>query len=555
MSSSHESLGGYESQYRAVDDKEKRTEIVSIDVGSTSDVSETTILNDNPFVDPKIAEHYRQVYEESQYECRHEFDPLFEWTPQEEKKLVRKLDFRVALTSCILFVALQVDRGNINQAVSDNMLADLGLTTDDYNLGNTLFLVAFLAAEVPMALLSKRVGPDRFIPLQIICFSIVSFSQFWLVDKAGFLITRVLIGFIEGSLIADLVVWLSYFYKSKELPIRLSWFWTTLSLVQIFTALLAFAILRLRGHGDKAGWRWLFLIEGLFTLVIGIAAFYLMVPSAVQTKNWMHPKGWFDDREIKIVVNRVLRDDPSKGDMNNRQAVNWEGLRKSLVDYDMWPIYIIGLVTYTSSLTTTPYLTLVLKQVNFSKFNVNLLTIPSNVLHIIVLLIITWVSERINERSLFALIVPLWNLPILAALTWWSGTNVSVWGTWILYTLLLGQPYIHAICVGWCSRNSNSIRSRSLSAAVYNIFVQLGNVYANNIYRADDAPIYRRGNRTLFILTLMLIPIYISIKFYYVWRNKSKEAIWSKMSSSERAQYLKDNRGIGNKSLDFRFSH
>lgn len=56
-----------------------------------------------------------------------------------------------------------------------------------------------------------------------------------------------------------------------------------------------------------------FLIEGLITLMVGIASFFLMPASAVQTKTWFRPNGWFNDREVAIVVNRVLRDDPSKG--------------------------------------------------------------------------------------------------------------------------------------------------------------------------------------------------------------------------------------------------
>lgn len=61
--------------------------------------------------------------------------------------------------------------------------------------------------------------------------------------------------------------------------------------------------------------RWLFLLEGLATLLIGIASFFLMPASAVETKTWFRPNGWFTDRELNIVVNHVLRDDPSKGVM------------------------------------------------------------------------------------------------------------------------------------------------------------------------------------------------------------------------------------------------
>lgn len=84
--------------------------------------------------------------------------------------------------------------------------------------------------------------------------------------------------------------------------------------------------------------RWLFLIEGLITLSVGVASFFMMPASAVQTKQWFRPKGWFSDRETVIVVNRVLRDDPSKGDMHNRQAVTPKRLWNALKDYDMWPV-------------------------------------------------------------------------------------------------------------------------------------------------------------------------------------------------------------------------
>jgi hypothetical protein len=70
--------------------------------------SEHSFDEKNPFSDPKVAEYYKGVYESSQYECRDAFDPYLEWTPAEEKKIVRKLDARVCAFACFAFFALQV---------------------------------------------------------------------------------------------------------------------------------------------------------------------------------------------------------------------------------------------------------------------------------------------------------------------------------------------------------------------------------------------------------------------------------------------------------------
>ncbi|KAL3427445.1 major facilitator superfamily transporter [Phlyctema vagabunda] len=455
-----------------------------------------------------------------------------------------------------MFFGLQVDRGNLSQAVSDNMLDDLNLTTNDYNFGNVVFLFSFLLAELPSQLVSKKIGPDRWIPMQICLWSIVAISQCAITNRAGFLATRSMLGLLEGGFIPDIVLWLSYFYTSRELPTRLSFFWTTLSGTTIITSILAFALLHMRGVSGWAGWRWLFLIEGLITLTVGILSWFLMPASAVQTKAWYRPKGWFTEREITIVVNRVLRDDPSKGDMHNRQAITPRRLWEAAKDYDLWPLYAIGLVAYIPQSPPNSYLTLTLKSLGFSTFKTNLLTIPASAFHIITLLVITQISERTNERTLVSMIQPLWTLPCVIALRFWPGVGIShPWKTYALTTVLLSYPYCHAILVGWTSKNSNNVGARSVSAAFYNMAVQLGNICANFIYRTDDKPLYHRGNTILIVINLLSILVFLLTKVYYITKNKQRERVWNAMSADEQREYKTTCRLTGSRRLDFRFAH
>ncbi|RAL12906.1 uncharacterized protein BO97DRAFT_450916 [Aspergillus homomorphus CBS 101889] len=363
----------------------------------------------NPFANPDVAERYALIYEKAQYECRHVFDPTLTWTP-EEKALVRKLDWR-----CVMFFGLQVDRGNLVQALSDNLLTDLGLTTNDYNTGNTIFLVSFLLAELPSQLVCQKMGPDRWIPMQMTLWSIVAVAQ------AGL---------------------------------------TALSLITIITSILAFGMLHMRGIQGMAGWR--------------------------------------------------------NGDMHNRQPITHRRLWNSLHDYDVWLIYILGLIVYIPQSPVSAYITLTLKRVGFS--------------------------------------TNIWTLPCVITLRFWPGTMTNAWGTFGVVTTLLRYPYCHAILVGWISKDSNNVGMRTISAALYNMFVQVGGIIGNNIYRADDKPKYRRGNSVLLGIDVLAIILFLLTKVYYVLRNKHRDKVWNAMTKEQRQHYINTTTETGSKRLDFRFA-
>ncbi|OAA55887.1 Major facilitator superfamily domain, general substrate transporter [Niveomyces insectorum RCEF 264] len=522
------------------------------------------------------------------YEGRHRYDPSAQWTEAEEKRLVRRLDWRITGWCCLMFFAMQLDRGNVSQALADNMLDDLDLTTNQYNTGMTIYYASFLAAELPSQMLSKRLGPDVYIPVQMVAWSAVACAQAALPggvhSQRFFYATRGLLGMLEGGFIPDVVLYLSYFYKGIELPARLAAFWAAYVLTSIVSAFFAYGILHLRGHDSWAGWRWLFVIEGALTAFIGVLSWFYLPASPVQTGStkhrgrdggrrrlgWLGAAGrclrrdsWFSPREEVVLVNRILRDDPGKGRMHNREGVNGRRLWAALRDYDLWPVYILGLTWPVPSAPSANYLTINLKTLQFSTFETTLLTIPATALFFLMLLLWTWLSERYgrrpdgtaaNRQLVFVLLGQLYMLPCLVALEVLP-TAASPWAWYAVAVVLVGFPYVHPILVGFTSRNSGNIQTRTVSTALYNMAVQASSIISSNIYRAHDAPKYRVGNKVLLGLNAWNTALIVFMMFYYPWRNRQKAKVWDAMTPEEKDIYIAQTVDVGARRLDFRFAY
>ncbi|TRX89895.1 hypothetical protein FHL15_009167 [Xylaria flabelliformis] len=425
------------------------------------------------------------------WENAHRFDPLMRWTWSEEYKVIRKVDWRIMLWVAIMFTAMELDRANLSQAVADNFLDDMNLTTN--------------AGEFPSQLLAKWIGPDRYIPAQIVLFSIVSASQFALNSKASFLACRSLLALLQGGFIPEVYMYPGPLYGTEEAYSNV----------------------------------------GLITGTVGLVSFVMLPPGPTQTASWSRGKGgWFTAREESILVNRVIRDDPSKGTMHNREPITFKLLWQSLTDVDLWPLYAIGLTFNIATLAPQLYLTLSLKGLGFTTFETNLLSIPYLVLK----------TEVTGQLAASASLFQFWCLPFLIYLRVVDTTHASKWLTWAMISLLLAAPLAHPVQVGWISRNANTVRSRAIGAALYNMFLQAGVVISSNIYRADDAPLYHRGNSILLAILGLNLVLYAVAKGYFLWRNRSKARKWDHMTPEEKLVYLSDHQDKGNKRLDFRFA-
>ncbi len=118
------------------------------------------------------------------------------------------------------------------------------------------------------------------------------------------------------------------------------------------------------------------------------------------------------------------------------------------------------------------------------------------------------------------------------------------------------DPYFHPILSAWISENSFNVKKRALTAATYNVIVQIGSLIGSQIYRADDAPYYYRGNKVLISICALSLVVMLGQRWWLMLLNKRKEKVWGRMDEEERLIYqeqIAEREKDGNKRLEFRF--
>lgn len=185
----------------------------------------------------------------------------------------------------------------------------------------------------------------------------------------------------------------------------------------------------------------------------------------------------------------------------------------------------------------------------------NLLTTVSAVCQVITMLVLAKSSEFFNERTWHCFFGEFWCLPLIASLLALPDKALP-WSRFAIATLTAGYPYFHPIVSSWISQNSFSVKKRALTAATYNVIVQIGSLIGSQIYRKDDAPFYHTGNKVLISFCVLALAIFVAQNLWLRLLNRRKAKAWDRLTEVEKKDYQDDKAARekdGNERLDFRF--
>ncbi|KAK6215337.1 major facilitator superfamily transporter [Colletotrichum tabaci] len=192
------------------------------------------------------------------------------------KRLIRKIDWTLIPFLALLYLLSFLDRTNIGNARLAGLEADLGMKGLDYNVALSVFFPWYVAAEIPSNLAMKRFRPSVWIPSIMIAWGICCTLMGLVHNYPGLLASRMALGLAEGGLFPGITYYITMWYRRHECGLRMAIFFSAATAAGAFGGLLARGIVEMDGVGGRPGWAWIFILEGILTLAVAIAAFFVM---------------------------------------------------------------------------------------------------------------------------------------------------------------------------------------------------------------------------------------------------------------------------------------
>ncbi|MEO8309399.1 MAG: MFS transporter [Pseudomonadota bacterium] len=302
-----------------------------------------------------------------------------------EEAVYRRLRWRLVPYLLLLYVIAWLDRVNISFAALQ-MNQDLGFGPAVYGLGAGIFFAAYALFEVPSNLVLARVGARLWIARIMVTWGILSIAMMFVQGKWSFYTLRVLLGVAEAGFLPGVLYYLSQWFPPRERGRAVSWFLLGIPLSSVFGGPLAGLLLGMDGWHGLRGWQWLFVMEGVPAIVLGVTTWFLL-PDKPRDARWLKP----DERAL--IERRIVEESARK------QARHGSGLRLALLHPTVWLLCLVTFCCQAGSYGMTLWIPQIIR--GFSNQSDFMTGVISAIPYAAAAVAMVWVganSDRTGER-------------------------------------------------------------------------------------------------------------------------------------------------------------
>ncbi|AXE99118.1 MFS transporter [Paraburkholderia hospita] len=224
-----------------------------------------------------------------------------------EEATYRKVAWRLTPLLMLSYVVAYLDRVNVGFAKL-GMSADLGLSDAVYGFGAGIFFIGYFIFEVPSNIILHRVGARVWIARIMVTWGIVSMLTMFVTTTTMFYVMRFLLGLAEAGFFPGIILYLTYWYPAHRRGRMTTWFMTAIAISGVVGGPISGYILKsFDGANGWHGWQWLFLLEGIPSIVVGILVFIVLDDRISKAK-------WLTKEERELLERNIAAEDATKED-------------------------------------------------------------------------------------------------------------------------------------------------------------------------------------------------------------------------------------------------
>ncbi|KAL4748847.1 hypothetical protein BDW72DRAFT_205268 [Aspergillus terricola var. indicus] len=487
----------------------------------------------------KFAQYSLRVYEETTKSRLDQFPDPDEGLSEEERAkidraLLWKLDLKLVPWLSLLYLVSFLDRTNIGNAKLDNLQEDLGMSNSQYNSSLTIFFVSYAVFEPLTNVLLKRLRPSVFIPIIMVLWGICMLSMGFVHNWSGLMAARWFLGLTEAGLFPGVGYFLSCWYKRSEFGVRMAIFFSAAALAGSFGGLLATAIVQMDGIGGKAGWAWIFILEGLATILIGVASFWMVYDFPDEAK-------FLSEDDRKRVLRRLAEDQQASAEHEEfKMMYFWSSLKD-------WKTY-AGMMIYMgadgSLYAFSLFVPTIINQLGYSGIRSQLLSVPPYAAAAIVTVAVGFIADRTRQRGICNILVSFLGITGFAMLLGAKSAGARYAGTF------LGAMGIYPAIsntISWTSNNVEGVYKRGVTLGFVIGWGNLNGIVSSNIYRGEDAPDFYPGHGTVLAYLVLFqfggsLLQYIFLRRENAKRRQGERDHWVEGMEQSEIQALGDRR-------------
>ncbi|KAF6817753.1 MFS nicotinic acid transporter [Colletotrichum sojae] len=411
-----------------------------------------------------------------------------EFTGKRLQKLVRKVDWHVLPQLIIIYLLAYIDRNNVGNARLFGAEADMKLSGQDWNTGLSVFFVTYAAGGVPSNIALKRFGPRIWLPFLLFCVSLIIIGSSMQINVHGWLAFRVLLGWFEAGVFPGCSFILTTWYNSAEIHTRMAIFFCAASGAGAFSGLLAYGIGHLDGTLGFRGWRWIYCLEGLFSFLVAVSAWFVLNDTPTKVTKWLTPE------ERRFLVLRARYAAGGETGIAETETFSWKAAREAFTSFH---IYAIAATQFTVSVAVYGY-TLILPTIVFNlgytAAVAQVMTAPPYIFAALATFFTGWAADRWQQR-MFAVVIPI-SIAVCGFIIMMITSRYPELPGATLFGVFLATGGLYPVSpavTAWIALNCAGSMKRAVGIGAMLSFSQLGGIVGSNIYIKAQSPTYPIG--------------------------------------------------------------